>query len=201
MSDMPTTMTQGGTKESEPGKPSIARRLAAKPQLVLIGVLIALIIATSIVEPNYLSITGLKNSLVWAIPIGILAAGQTILMLTGGIDLSIAMIATASAYIAANQSSNGAVFAIVVGLLVGIIAGTLNGLGVGIFRVNPLIMTMAMAGILLGLFTGWATTIFAGSTRMHDFVRTLGGGSFFGGNVPWAAVIWAGVTLFRERNF
>jgi len=196
MSDVPTTMIQGGANESAPEKPSIASRLAARPQLVLVGVLIVLIFATGIVEPNYLSITGLKNSLVWAIPIGILAAGQTILMITGGIDLSIAMIATASAYIAANQSSNGVMFAIAFGLLVGIIAGTLNGLGVGVFRVNPLIMTLAMAGILLGLFTGWATTIFAGSTRMHDFIRTLGGGSFFGGKVPWAAVIWAGVAVF-----
>jgi ribose transport system permease protein len=163
--------------------------------LVLVAVLVVLIIATGIVEPNYLSIAGLRNSLVWAIPIGILAAGQTILMLTGGIDLSIAMIATASAYITANQSPTGTAYAIGVGLLVGLIAGSLNGLGVGVFRVNPLIMTLAMSGILLGLFTGWATTIFAGSTRMNDFIRTVGGGSFFGGKVPWAAVVWAGIAL------
>jgi ribose transport system permease protein len=206
MNDVSKTDPQGGTNESTPEKPSFARRLADRPQLVLVAVLIALILATGTVEPNYLSLTGLKNSLVWAIPIGILAAGQTILMLTGGIDLSIAMIATASAYIAANQSANGAVFAIVVGLLVGLIAGTLNGVGVGVFRVNALIMTLAMAGILLGLFTGWATTIFAGSTSMHDFVRTLGGGSFFDRRVPWAAVIWAGVAilvilLLRKTGF
>ncbi len=205
MNDAPTT-TQDTGSESAPARSPLLRRLAARPQLVLVAVLIALIIATGIVEPNYLSIAGLRNSLVWAIPIGILGAGQTILMLTGGIDLSIAMIATASAYITANQSPNGIVFAIAVGLLVGLIAGSLNGLGVGVFRVNPLIMTLAMAGILLGLFTGWATTIFAGSTRMNDFIRTVGGGSFLGGKVPWAAVVWAGVAvlvilLLRKTGF
>ncbi len=206
MNDVPTTTPTGTSVDTAPEQPSMLKRLAARPQLVLVGVLIALIIATGIVEPNYLSIAGLRNSLVWAIPIGILAAGQTILMLTGGIDLSIAMIATASAYITANQSSNGTAFAIVVGLMVGLIAGSLNGIGVGVFRVNPLIMTLAMAAILLGLFTGWATTIFAGSTRMNDFIRTIGGGNFLGGRVPWAALVWAGVAvlvliLLRRTGF
>lgn len=192
MSDMQTAQQDTDTA---PARPPFMSRVASRPQLVLVAVLIVLIIATGIVEPNYLSLAGLRNSLVWAIPIGILAAGQTILMLTGGIDLSIAMIATASAYITANQSPTGTAYAIGVGLLVGLIAGSLNGLGVGVFRVNPLIMTLAMSGILLGLFTGWATTIFAGSTRMNDFIRTVGGGSFFGGRVPWAAVVWAGIAL------
>jgi ribose transport system permease protein len=162
---------------------------------VLIAVLVGLIVVTAIIEPNYLSLAGLRNSAFFAVPIGVLAAGQTILMLTGGIDLSIAMIATASAYVAANQSPNGAVIAIAVGLLVGLAAGTANGIGVGVFRVNPLIMTIAMSGILLGLFTGWATTIFAGSTRMHDFIITLGRGTFFDGNVPWSVVVWIGVSI------
>jgi len=203
MSDT-TAVAVGESPDPNPSKPTLARRLGARPQLALIGVLIVLIIVTGIVEPDYLSVAGLRNSLIWAIPIGILAAGQTILMLTGGIDLSIAMIATASAYVTANQSANGTAFAIVVGLLVGLIAGSVNGVGVGVFRVNPLIMTLAMAGILLGLFSGWATTIFAGSTQMNEFMRTLGGGNFFGGRVPWAAVVWAivavGVVLLLRKT-
>ena len=203
MSDTPT-LVPDVPSDPTPGKPSLARRLAARPQLALVVVLIALILVTGAVEPDYLSVPGLRNSLIWAIPIGILAAGQTILMLTGGIDLSIAMIATASAYVTANQSSNGTAFAIVVGLLVGLLAGSANGIGVGVFRVNPLIMTLAMAGILLGLFSGWAQTIFAGSTQMNEFMRTLGGGNFFGGRIPWAAVVWAvvavGVILLLRRT-
>ncbi len=88
----------------------------------------------------------------------------------------------------------------------GLVAGTINGIGVGVFRVNPLIMTMAMAGILLGLFSGWATTIFAGSTQMNDFIRTLGGGSFFGGRIPWSALVWLLISigmilLLRKTGF
>lgn len=195
MSQPSTTLPLGTEEDAPTAKPSIMKRLAAHPQIALAIVLGALILITGIIEPNYLSAAGLRNSLVWAIPIGILAAGQTILMLTGGIDLSIAVIATASAYISASQTSNGPIVAIAVGLLVGLAAGAANGVGVGVFRVNPLIMTMAMASILLGLFTGWATTIFAGSHTVHDFLITVGRGSFLG-NIPWAAPVWAGVAIF-----
>ncbi len=191
-----TAPPEEATDEPLSIKLSIARQLSDRPQIVLIAVLVALIVVTAIIEPNYLSLAGLRNSAFFAVPIGVLAAGQTILMLTAGIDLSIAMIATASAYIAANQSPNGAAIAIILGLLFGIVAGTANGIGVGIFRVNPLIMTLATSGILLGLFTGWATTIFAGSTRMHDFIITLGRGTFLDGNVPWSVVVWIGVSIF-----
>jgi ribose transport system permease protein len=174
----------------------LGRYLATHPHLVLVGVLIVLILITGSIEPNYLSINGLRNSALFAVPIGVLAAGQTILMLTGGIDLSASMIATGAAYVAANQSPKGAVIAIAAGLVVGVIAGAANGVGVGIFQVNPLIMTLAMSGILLGLFTSWAQTIFSGSTRMGDFIRTLGGGSFFGKSIPWAVVVWAVLSVF-----
>ena len=167
------------------------RYLATHPHLVLVAVLVTLILVTGAIQPNYLSVTGVRNSVLFAVPIGVLAAAQTILMLTGGIDLSAAMIATGAAYVAANQSPEGAVIAIGGGLLVGVLSGAANGIGVGVFRVNPLIMTLAMSAILLGLFTSWAQTIFSGSTRMGDFIRTLGGGSFWGRTVPWAVVVWA----------
>jgi ribose transport system permease protein len=171
------------------------RYVAAHPHLVLVGVLGLLIAITGVVEPNYLSVSGLRNSALFAVPIGVIAAAQTMLMLTGGIDLSAAMIATGAAYVAANQSPNGAVVAILAGLAVGILAGAANGIGVGVFQVNPLIMTLAMSGILLGLFTSWAQTIFSGSTAMGSFIKTLGGGSFFGRSIPWAVVVWAVISV------
>ncbi len=182
--------------EAQSRRQQVARYLVNHPHLVLVAVLVILILITGAIEPNYLSVSGLRNSALFAVPIGVLAAGQTILMLTGGIDLSIGMIATGAAYVAANQSPKGALIAIVAGLVVGLLAGAANGIGVGILRVNPLIMTLAMSGILLGLFTSWAQTIFSGSTRMGDFIRTLGGGSFFGRSIPWAVVVWAVVSVF-----
>jgi ribose transport system permease protein len=180
-----------------PSSGTAARWVRDHPLVVLSVVLLALLVITSIVQPSYLSVNGLRASALYAAPVGILAAAQTILMLTGGIDLSVAMVATGAAYAAANQSPEGAVIAISFGLLVGLVAGAANGIGVGVFQVNPLIMTLAMSAILLGLFSAWAQTIFSGSTDVGPFIRTIGGGSLELGGIaiPWAVVIWAGISV------
>jgi ribose transport system permease protein len=188
-----------GTLEPKTKKDSFlvrVRTLAEEsPSLMLLAVLFVLIIATGIIQPNYLSVSGIRNMLLLAAPLGILAGAQTILMLTGGIDLSVTMIATGSAYVAANQSPNGAFIAIVFGILVGVIAGTANGIGITVFRVNPLIMTLAMSGILLGLFTGWTLTILQGATTVSSFIKVVGTGSFFGNRIPYSVVVWIVVSV------
>jgi len=173
----------------------IQQFMADWPALILTVVLVILVLITGAVQPNYLSVSGLRSTLLQAAPLGILAGAQTILMLTGGIDLSITMIATGSAYVAANQSPNGALLAIVLGLVVGLVAGSANGVGVALFRVNPLIMTLAMSGILLGLFTAWTQTILAGSTQVAPLIRTMGAGSFLGGRLPYSVIVWGLLAL------
>ena len=168
--------------------------LAENPLVALFVVFLALFLLTCAVQPNFLSINGVRNTLLQAAPLGILAAAQTALMLTGGIDLSVAMIATGAAYVAANQSPNGAGVALLAGTLVGLLIGSVNGVGVALFRVNPLIMTLAMSGILLGLFTAWTQTVLAGSTQMAPFIKLLGGGAWMG-SVPYSVLVWGGVTL------
>lgn len=173
----------------------IKQFMADWPELVLTAVLVFLVLITGSVQPNYLTINGLRSTLLQAAPLGILAGAQTILMLTGGIDLSITMIATGSAYVAANQSPNGALAAILLGVAVGLVAGSANGVGVALFRVNPLIMTLAMSGILLGLFTAWTQTILAGSTQVAPLIRTIGAGSFLGGRLPYSVIVWGLLAL------
>ncbi|MFM7582384.1 MAG: ABC transporter permease [Caldilinea sp.] len=168
--------------------------LAENPLVALFVVFLGLFLLTGAVQPNFLSINGVRNTLLQAAPLGILAAAQTTLMLTGGIDLSVAMIATGAAYVAANQSPNGAGVALLAGVLVGLLIGSVNGIGVALFRVNPLIMTLAMSGILLGLFTAWTQTVLAGSTQMAPFIKLLGGGAWMG-SVPYSVLVWGGVTL------
>lgn len=171
-----------------------ARVLSDRPLIVLAVVLVALVAATGIIEPGYFSVRGMRNTLLHAAPIGILAAAQTILMLTRGIDLSVAMIATVSAYVVAvNHSSAGLVLAILAALALGGVIGAVNGLGVGVFRVHPLIMTLAMSAILLGLMTQWAQT--ASGASVPSFIRTLGGRSFAGNLIPYNALVWLVVAV------
>jgi len=187
-----------GTREPqlpELNQPRWAIWLADHPLAVLGGVLVVLVLVTGVIQPSYLSASGLRNTVLLAAPLGIMAGAQTILMLTGGIDLSVGMIATAAAYVAAHQSPNGSLVAIALGLMVGLLAGAVNGVGVGVFRVNPIIMTLAMSAILVGLFTALSFTVLQGSTTVSDFISTLGGGSFLGNRIPYNALVWAGVSI------
>lgn len=187
----------GGTTrpEARTGRRSMSRALFDHPLLVLTAVLAALVLATGVIQPSYLSRGGLSNTLLLAAPLGIMAAGQTVLMLTRGIDLSVAMVATAAAYVVASEADDSLATAIVLGLGVALAAGALNGVGVGVFRVHPLIMTLAMSAILLGLLTQLAQTAFIDSTSPPEFVRTLGGGRFAGGVIPWNALVWVGLAI------
>lgn len=171
------------------------RLLRDRPLVVLTVVLVVLVLITGAIQPAYLSLRGLRNTLLLAAPLGIMAAGQTLLMLTRGIDLSVAMIATAAAFVVGSQGGNGIVVAILVGLVAATFMGAVNGVGVGVFRVHPLIMTLAMAAILLGLFSQWAQTVLIGATSVDPVVRLLGAGTFFNNLIPVNAVIWGVVAV------
>lgn len=187
----PTGQPPGDPQDSGAGR-SWARLLSEQPMVVLIGVLVVLVLVTGLIEPRYLSLRGVRNTLLLAAPLGIIAAGQTLLMLTRGIDLSVAMVATAAAYVVGFQvGETGLAVAVVLGLLTGAVFGAINGIGVGVFRVHPLIMTLAMSAILLGLFSQWAQTILLGATSVDPFIRLLGAGAFLGNLVPYNTIVWA----------
>jgi ribose transport system permease protein len=186
-------MTQTAVRdEGQATERGFLTRVAAadRPTLALIGVLVALVIANGLIEPNFLSLNQLRNTLLVTAPLALLAGGQTLCMLTGGIDLSVAMTATAAAYVTGVQSADGsAVLAIAAGLLVGLVVGLVNGLAIGVFKVNPLIMTLGMSGILTGLLTVGSQTFLGGATRMSELVLELGGGTIVG-PIPWNLVVW-----------
>src|SRR5579863_8014298 len=88
---------------------------------VLIGLLIAFVVGIEIARPGTVTPLWASNMFLFAAPLGILAAGQTLVMLTGGIDLSITSVATASAYLMATHTEDGGVAAILIGLAVGLV--------------------------------------------------------------------------------
>jgi ribose transport system permease protein len=185
-------MTQVAVKDQEesPERSLLALVASAdRPTLALLGVLVALVIANGLIDRNFLSLSQLRNTLLVTAPLALLAGGQTLCMLTGGIDLSVAMTATAAAYVTGVQSSEGAVLAIVAGVLVGVVVGLVNGLAIGVFHVNPLIMTLGMSGILTGLLTVGSQTFLGGATRMSELVLELGSGTIVG-PIPWNLVVW-----------
>lgn len=168
-----------------------AQRLKDRPVLVLMGVFVLLYLVTGIQDPAMFSLAGVRSLLLLAAPLGVFAAAQTICMLTGGIDMSISMIANFAAYVCANQAGAGQLQALAFAFGVGLLAGAVNGIGVGVFRVNPLIMTLGMSSVLLGLVVvGMQTGSFlSGSKTLIPIVAYLGGGSLIG-PIPASALVW-----------
>lgn len=157
--------------------------------LVLIALLIALAGLIELIRPGAVNANWVSNILEFAAPLGILAAGQTLVVITGGIDLSVANVATAAAYIMASQSPYGVTRAIVLGLLVGVAVGMVNGLGVAVFRVQPLIMTLAMGLVVTGSLNVYEQAVARGVPSVPAIVHTIGSGNVLG-YLPVSVFLW-----------
>ncbi|HYU62599.1 MAG TPA: ABC transporter permease [Verrucomicrobiae bacterium] len=163
--------------------------------LVLIGLLVALAALIEIIRPGAVNASWVSNILEFAAPLGILAAGQTLVVITGGIDLSVANVATAAAYIMASQVPHGVVRAIVLGLLVGVVVGMINGIGVAVFRVQPLIMTLAMGLVVTGSLNVYGQSDRArGVPVVPEVIHTLGSGTVLG-YVPVSLFLWGALAV------
>ena len=171
-------------------RPGWRTRLAEQPTLVLAGVFVVLYAITVWKDDSLLTASGVRSVLLLACPLAIFAASQTLCMLTGGIDLSVAMTANLAAYVAANESDRGAVVALAMALAVGLSVGAINGLAIGVFKVNPLIMTLGMASVLLGVVTVGLRGWLSGSTNVLDIVRDVGSGTLVG-PLPRNVIVWA----------
>ena len=170
----------------------------SKSMWALWGILLILFIITGLVDNYFWTIPSIGVTIQLAVPLGLLAAGQTICMLTGGIDLSIAMIATGAAYIVSVKSSEGLTMALLWAFGYCILVGSINGLAVGLLGINPLIMTLGMNAILIGVFTVGVTTFLKGSTTMPDSIVTLSSGTLID-PISWPLIVWiivGGLVLF-----
>jgi ribose transport system permease protein len=174
---------------------AVQQFLVDTPVVVLVGVLVLLFVLTDLVNRSevgdpFITWNQLSTTFLVAAPLGMIAAGQTLVMLTGGVDLSVAFTATAAAFAASWQGANGQVEGIVTGLAVGVGIGLANGIGVGIFRVNPLIMTLGTSSVTFGLLSIYAGRPF--EKVVPDVVSSLGSDRFFD-YLPANLILWSAV--------
>ena len=119
------------------------------PFLTLIALFVGLIIAT----PNFFTQTNLSSVVRQTAVINIMALGMTMVIITGGIDLSVgSILALAGCLGTMTMTSGWPVWAgIAVGILVGCLAGLLNGALTTRLRINPFIVTLGTLLIIRGV--------------------------------------------------
>jgi ribose transport system permease protein len=172
-----------------------------QPLVPLFGLLAVLVVVLEIVQPGIVSPGWVSNTIRFAVPLAVLAACQTMTMLTGGIDLSVAVVASMTSYVMATLVSDfGWLGASLFALIPAAVVGLVNGIGVGWFRVHPLIMTISMSLIVSGAVNVYARANITGGTRVPPEISWLGGQTLFGFLpnslllfVPVAAVVLLGL--------
>jgi ribose transport system permease protein len=133
-----------------------ARDLIRQPLIVALVLIVALLALGEALSPGFASLQQVLRLLIVAALLGIVAAGQNLVILGGreGIDLSVGGVVSLSAVLAGNLmngSDAGIVPALLVCVGVGALFGAFNGIGVTLLRIPPLVMTLGMLGVLQGL--------------------------------------------------
>ena len=153
--------------------------------LLLLG---GLMLVAGSLEPRFFTGANLLNVLRQSSIIGVISLGMTVVILTGGIDLSVGSVLSLSVLFAASASKTGlpAPVAWACALLAGAGLGWVNGFGVSRLRLPPFIVTLGMMGFARGLsfiYTGGAPI-----TGFDALFRLPGTGVFAG--IPAPALLF-----------
>ena len=142
-------------------------------------ILVVLFIASAIINPNFLKVSNLLNILKQISVVTIIACGETMLIVSGMIDLSAGLVCTMSMCFVASTGSVS--LAALVGVALGMLAGWINGFLITRYKLQPFIATLAMTNIAEGvvqIYTNGQTVSGVGN------LRWIGQGYLLGIPVP-----------------
>jgi len=135
------------------GIKSNLRNILRYKELSLLLVIVVGSIILTLVSPFFLNISNIHAVLLGASFDSIIAIGMTLLLISGGFDLSVGSVFGFAGVISGIALVHGAnvVFSILIGLLAGAFIGFINGIIIARIKVNALITTLAMMSIIRGL--------------------------------------------------
>ncbi len=181
-------------------RPALAALATPDRRRILFAALAAVLLFAlgALVRPGFARPDSIAAVLVVASFVGMVAAGQMFVVLIGGIDLSVPWVLNAAAILLATSSlgeDGRAVYALLLTLGMGLGVGALSGAGIALLGVPPVVMTLAMNGIMQGLTLGLSggMTCAACASYAPPVVRAAVGGTLLG--VPAALWLWLAVAL------
>jgi ribose transport system permease protein len=176
--------------------------------LLQVVALVVLYLVGAATVPGWTTRSTLMSMLVMAAVLGLAGAGQTIVVLGGGIDFSVGAFITAGGVFITELPSvdHWPVWAaIVFSLAVAVAGGVLNGVTSQRFRIEPLVVTLGVGALLSGVLTGWVSGAVNGTPPSWTDSAVSVTTSTFGIPIPPIVSIWvvlavtAGVVLARTR--
>src|SRR3954451_18812532 len=177
------------------------RRLLASSNFWILAILIGIILVFSILQPSdFASSSNIRNIATDASVLLILSVGDTFVIITAGIDLSVGAVLVFSGGVSAKAMTavggNGwgvIILGLVVALAGGLAWGVINGVLITFARVPPFVVTLGTLGMSLGL----ALIITGGIDEPSvptQLVDDVGTGELFG-QIPWLVVVAAAVAI------
>jgi len=182
---------QSASQQGSRGGFSRLRRTFGAQQWGIIVVLVVLVVILGITVPVFLSPRNIRNILQQVSTLGIVSMGMTVLMISGGIDLSVGSSISVTAVVLGVMLKAGAPVAAAVptGLALGSAIGLVNGLLAAYTKAHPFILTLGT----MHLFQGVAIIITGGYpiTDLGDKFEFIGGGTL--GGIPVIVILFFAV--------
>jgi ribose transport system permease protein len=185
-------MTAGTSAVDRAGAPAEAAIAWARRNAWTLGLLVflaALFVFTKIIQPRY-GVPGVQGLAISVLPLAMAAVAQAIVVISGGIDLSIGSMMALTNVVAASlmedQSPEFAVAVVIGTLVLGVVLGAVNGILVVLTKVPDIVVTLAMAFVWAGCALLVLKTPGGGSA---DWLKDLVLGSIGNEWVPRAAVV------------
>ncbi|WP_328811335.1 ABC transporter permease [Rhodococcus sp. NBC_00294] len=206
------TVTTQTAPAADPLKPvtkdggSLVEKILRMRSLGILGALVVLIAVTAATNSSFLSGQSVRDLLLAASIIAVLAVGQTVVMITKNIDLSVGSVLGLSAFAAGSVMKAGSpiVLGILAGIVVGTLCGVFNALLVRYGGVPALVVTLGTMYIFRGIAFFWAGGEQITADEMPGSFLDLGTASVLGLPVlvivAVIALVGAGIYLGRYRS-
>ena len=174
-----------------------------------LGIVLALVIVvgvTTIDNPRFLSVTSIQQLLSGAAIIALLAIGETIVIITRNVDLSIGSVLGISAYatgvLFVHHPHVPLVLVFLLALGIGATCGIVNGLVVTVARVPSLVVTLGTLYIIRGIDGAWAGGNQVNASMLPESFNKIGYGTVAG--IPYLgiiAIVAVAIATYAMRTF
>lgn len=188
-------MSQAPSRPAVPSERPWRSLLSVRmPALATLGLLVATVTASAALQDGFFTPYGLTSNFAAVLPVAAVTVAQVVIVLGGGIDLSIGTIVTLSSVVTVQvvAGQTGRLpFAVAAGLLVAVGCGLVNGLAVAVVRLQPIVATFATSFV----FGGLALLVLPEPGGQVPTAVTVGYRQVVAGFLPVAAILLLGLWL------
>jgi rhamnose transport system permease protein len=181
----------------------VALRIRELGILLVLGLVVAV---TTAANPRFLSAQSIRDLLLNASIIAMLTVGQTLVVITRNVDLSVGSVLGLAAFLTADLLAGRPglpfVVALLAGVALGAACGVVNGAVTAVGRVPSLVVTLGTLYVFRGIDFGWAGGRQINASNLPDSLLTLGSGRF--GGVPYLVaitVVLVAVAAYALRSY